>query len=263
MTSPKKAAPKAKAKAAPTGEPREAKIGDNNPPADTLSPFETMQIHINDLYEEALNWLDKDDIANESQAEQVTRLKGMLDEAAKTADAERAAEKKPHWDAGKAVDAKWKPIIEIADKAKRAAARKLTPWLQAIQAEKDRIAAEERAKAKAAQEALQRAHEEQQRTGNLADVERTEELERAAKEQNKAAARAAKDTSAIKTDAGRTSLRTYWLVKVNEPHLLLAHYRSTDPDWLKTVLRERAERDIRGGARNLPGCNIWSEQRAV
>jgi hypothetical protein len=61
-----------------------------------------------------------------SWAERVAKL-------AKEADAERAAEKKPHDDAGKAVQAKWSPLVAMADAMKRNLKRALEPYLIAEQ----------------------------------------------------------------------------------------------------------------------------------
>jgi len=242
--------------------PREAVMGDNGPPEPT--PIETLSERVNDLYNEALNWLDKDPIENEAQAEQVTRLKGMLSEVKKIAEAERKAEKQPFLDGGRAVDAKWKPVIDMAEKAAKAAARKLTPWLQAVEAEKARIAREEREKA---EQALRDAKEAQrlveQGGGDMAEIERAEEALRIAKEQQMAARMAAQDKANIRTDEGGATLRTYWLLKVTDDRALLKHYLVTDPDWVRTIMRERAEKDMRAGARDIPGTIIWSEKRAI
>jgi len=38
---------------------------------------------------------------------------------------------------------------------------------------------------------------------------------------------------------------------------------ATKPDDLTSWLYEQARKDVRAGARVLPGCSIWSEKKAV
>jgi hypothetical protein len=264
MAAPKKAAPRKRAPAKPKAKAEAPPpMGDNNPPEPLDdSPFAIMSRTIDDLWIEAENWLDKEPIANEAQAEQVTRLKGLFDEASKTAEAERKREKQPHLDAGRAVDEKWKPLVDRAEKAKKTAANKLTPWLQAIEAEKHRLAMQARREAEEAAARLREAHERQQESDDISDMV-PEDLEQEAEEARKRAAILARDKAEIRTDEGKASMRTYWFVNVQDPKLLLQHYMRTDPDWLRGVIRERAEAEVRKGARDLPGCSIWSEKRAI
>lgn len=237
-----------------------ATIGHNQPPEP--DPFETLKVHIDDLYEQAEQWLDGEPIANERQAEAVTALRGMIDEAFKLAEATRAEEKKPHWDAGVAVDAKWKPLKDRAEKAKKAASAKLTAWLQLVQAEIRRKAQEAAAFAAAKEEALRQAHIQQQTSGSLIDADRSEDLERENKEAKKAAKVAEKQTSTVRTDYGSARLRTVWHVQVVDRKELLKHYILTDADWLGQLLFDKAQSEVRGvmKRRFLPGCKITSTE---
>lgn len=238
--------------------------GHNNPPEETdPDPFDTLNTAIEDLFLEAQNWLDGEPISNEKQAEAVTTLKGLIADVKKSAETEQKAESRPHYEAHKAAIARWKPMIEKADKAVRVANRALTPWLEMLQAEQKRKADEARAAAEAAAEALRKERDEAFKSSSIFDDDAVEERERELKEAEKAARRAMKETASINTGAGRASLRTHWLVSVTDARDLLMHYMRTDPDWLKSLIRERAEKEVRAGTRNLPGCRIWSEQRAV
>lgn len=240
-----------------------AVIGANNPPEAIDDPvFDQLKTEIDDLYEQAQQWLDDEPITNESMAEKVTMLRGMIKDAAKRAEDERAKQKKPHWDAGLAVDAKWKPVKALAEKAEKAAGAKLTQWLQLVAAEQRRIAEEARQEALRKEEQLREAHQKQQQTGNLMDADHSEELEKEVKQANREAKVAAKQTSTIVTDYGRARLRTVWHVEVVDRKALLQHYMTTDPDWLTAVLFEKAQSEVRGvmKKRFLPGCNITSTQ---
>lgn len=68
------------------------------------------------------NWArEAEKLKKKGPPENQTDADKMADVATKIADFQREAdklreiEKKPHWDAGKAVDAKWRPVIEKAD----------------------------------------------------------------------------------------------------------------------------------------------------
>lgn len=113
-----------------------AGMGDNNPP-----PFEAWSLHIEDLFQLANSIGEAKDDAQEEA------LDALLDDfrkARKAADGERAAEKKPHDDAGKAVQAKWRPLLDRCDIAADAIKKALTPYRTAKQKAKDDAARIER-----------------------------------------------------------------------------------------------------------------------
>jgi hypothetical protein len=241
-----------------------APIGDNQPPEPT--PLEAMTAHIDDLYLEASNWLDGEPISTPEQAEAVTKLKGMLAEAEREAEKMREAEKRPHLDAGKAVDAAWKPVKEKAAKAKSVANRALTPWLEAVEAENRRKALEAQRAADEAARRLREQAEKDRASSRLADEDVREQLEEEAEEAKRRAARLAKETATVRTEHGGAHLRTVWLVKVDDHRALLMHYLKNRPDVadeLREWLANMAAKDVRAGIRHLDGCNIWHEKRAV
>ena len=99
--------------------------GHNAPP-----PFEAWSLHIEDLFNIA------NGIGEATDDGQEQALDELLDEfrkAKKEADKERAAEKKPHDDAAKAVQAKWKPLLDRCDIAAEAIKKALTPYRTAKQ----------------------------------------------------------------------------------------------------------------------------------
>jgi hypothetical protein len=89
---------------------------------------------IEDLLLEARNYLDGEPIANEDQASAVSSLLNRLRRVANDADDARKDEKRPHDEAAKAVQGKWKPILDKADLAATAAKQALAPWLQQVEA---------------------------------------------------------------------------------------------------------------------------------
>lgn len=104
---------------------------DHNLPTD---PFERAKAMIDAEAEQAVAFLAtpiSDQVAADKAAAWATRV----GELAKEADAMRAAEKKPHDEAGKAVQAKWTPIVSKAETTKRDLKRHVEPWLLKLQRE--------------------------------------------------------------------------------------------------------------------------------
>lgn len=112
-----------------------ASIGDNS---GDLSLAE----QIKDYASQALAWLRKAGIKDAATKDRAANYRAELLRLSKEADAQRVAEKKPHDDAAKAVQAKWKPLTDEAD----AAAEELREALTAF------MTAEKRAAEKAARE---------------------------------------------------------------------------------------------------------------
>lgn len=92
-------------------------------------------------------------IKDDAEAAKAQSLRSRLLELSGSADKKREAEKKPHLEAGKSVDAKWQPLV----KAAKAAADKIRDALSAHETRKARVAAEAQRKA---EEAIRKAEEE-------------------------------------------------------------------------------------------------------
>lgn len=72
-------------------------------------------------------------------------LRARLNELSRTADKSRETLKKPHMEAGKAIDAKWQPLVKMAKETADAIAKAMGAW----ETEKARRAREEHAKREA------------------------------------------------------------------------------------------------------------------
>ncbi len=83
------------------------------------------------------------EIKDDGEAAKAQSLRSRLLELSGSADKKREAEKKPHLEAGKAIDAKWQPLV----KAAKAAADKIRDALSAHETRKARAAAETQRKA--------------------------------------------------------------------------------------------------------------------
>lgn len=228
-----------------------------NAPAE---PAELFKEEIDDLLLEARNYLDGEPIANEQQADAVSSLLNRLRRVAKDADAARATEKKPHDEAGKAVQAKWKPIIEKAELAASTAKQALAPWLQKIEEQQQREAEVARKEAERLATIAAEAHSSA--TGNLQAIEDAERLLKAATGAQVHAARTGKQKA-----HARGGERAIGLVDVFTPELTdscaaLRHYREHQPEALKEWLLDQARKDVHAGTRTIPGFIINHERVA-
>lgn len=223
-------------------------IGHNTPPA-----FEAISLHIEELFALAsdtlagLTAIDSD--------EQEAALDGLLADfrkAKKVADAARAEEKRPHDDAAKAVQARWKPQLERCDTGMREITGLLTPYREAKQRAKDEAARKAReeaeAKQRAAQEALRQADDMEARL--VADQELAQ-----AKRLAEAANRA---------DRAPTGLRTYWEAELTDLGAAMRHYVANKPERFQALLQQLADEDARNEAtrRNVPGVRFIERKRA-
>lgn len=235
-------------------------LGHNNPPEPTA--FEAFEAHIGDLFAEASNHLDGAGINSEAEAQAVSKLLDLIRTASKDADKARTEEKKPHDDAGKAVQAKWKPLLERADLAVTTCKKALAPWLEL----KD---AEARAKAELARQAAEQAAREAaeaMRAAHATDLEAREAAELLVKDAAKANAAANKAENARPQAAGgarAVTLRSTFRPELTSPKDALAHYVTTNPEAIKACLQRLAEVDVREGKRSLPGFVIHEDRTVV
>ncbi len=226
----------------------------------TPEPFVLFAEEVADLLLEAKNYLDGEPIANEEQATAVSSLLSRLRRVANDADDARKLEKKPHDLAGKAVQAKWAPIIGDADLAASTAKQVLAPWLRQVELQ-------QRAEAESARiEAARLAQEAQEAlagsAGNLTARAEAEALLKTAGAAGKGAAKAAKQKAHAVGGERAVGLVDVYTPELVDPAAALAHYRRDQPDGLKIWLLEQAAKDVRAGVRVIPGFTIQHERIA-
>lgn len=245
-------------------------IGANGPPAPT--PLEAIGADIGDTYDEAKNWLDGTPIANQAQADEVTRLLDAARKGWKAADAQRVVEKKPHDDAATAVQSTWKPLLDKAKRVETGTKSALGNWMVREQA---RLAGEAEAARKIADaeaEAARAKHLEAAQTGDLTALEDAEQALKDAKASDRDAARAdkAKPMAKVEGMARGMTLRTVWSASLAKPtdecpapaRDLARHYWERRREEVVAFYLSLAEGDVRAGARSIPGIAITSEQVA-
>lgn len=237
--------------------PELAGIGHNAPP----DPFEAFNLHVSDLFDQAEQFLDGTGISTQEQANDVSAILDMCRKARKDADTARADEKRPHDEAGKAVQAKWKPLLDKCDLAANAAKKALAPWLEAREAE-------QRAAAEAARvEAEEKAAAAREAASNVApdDLAAQAELARlrdASEAAQKAAEKAGKAKAQAKGGERAVGLRKRWIPTITDRMAVLKHYMLERPDDLAAWLTDQVERDCRVNKRDVPGVTYKEESYA-
>lgn len=236
-----------------------ATIGHNGPPEPT--PFDAFDAHLADLMETAASFLDGEGVTTEAEATAVSRLLDEARKAHKDADTARAAEKKPHDEAGKAVQAKWKPLLERAELIATTAKKALAPYLQRLEAERQAAAAAARAEAEAAAEAARQAAQAA-RASDLTAQEDAQRLADAARDAEKAAGKAEGVKAHATGGARATGLRSVWKAELTDAREAARHYWTVNPGAFDGVLRQLAAEDVRAGKRTIPGFTV-TEERVV
>lgn len=237
-----------KPKSTDRGAPISAAEAKNALPSDIIAEA------ANDLYGEAELWLDGSDIETEAQAEGVSKLLDMARAAINDADREKGIEKRPHLDANKAIEDRYRPITAKLDRIVVGCKLTLTKWRNKLEAERRRQAEE-----------AQRAAEEAQRKADAASVAAqgdigAMEIAEGAQEE---AARLERSAYRQERDAGKgLRMRTRWSVELTDRKAALKHYLQERPDDFVALLQKLAEEDVRGGARAIPGCTIIAHKEA-
>lgn len=230
-------------------------LGHNNPPA-----HEAIGLHIDDLYDEAKGFLDGEPIANHGQADAVADLMDKLRKARRDADGFRADEKRPHDEAAKAVQAKYRPLLDKCERGVEACRAALTPWLERLDAER---AEEARLARLAADARLSEARGKLTDPSNLAARDEAETLLADAKRAERTANRAEKARPQASGEGRAIGLRTSYRVEVTDltafSRWAWQHRRAE----YESFLRELAEREGRRGPVQIPGMIVHTERKAA
>lgn len=237
-----------------------ATVGHNNPPAvdpETLEKFATLA---NDFADAAGEFLDKKVIDNEEDAQLANDLIAGARTNFKAANEARAAAKKPHDDAGKAVQDAFKPLLDKFELTGKKVKAMLTVYLEKKEAE---IAAEARRKqeeadrkAREAAEAAKAAEARNDVAGEVDAAAMAKEAEKAQKE----AARAAKAKAQVASASGGTKsvgLRTVRVAKITNINVVFMHYKNR-PE-VRELLERLATADVRAkdvDETKIPGIEI-------
>lgn len=217
--------------------------GNNEPPED-LTPDQEVARNVAALEKQVKAWLDEigGKPTTKIQADLVANYREKFLAFENEAETKRKAEKKPHWDAGNAVDAKWNPIVDGAKTLKV----QLWDIGQAyIKAENARLAAEAKA-----------------------ENERIAEAARLAKALNPEAppvevAPVVPQTVTIGTVRQVSERKVAGLVEVADDAAFAAFLAAEgDPD-LKACLLKVARAKVKANVAHLPGVTIDGKPRVT
>ena len=223
-----------------------SKLGDNNPPADAA-----FTIHVDELFTLLSDTLAGGEVTTDEQEAAIDDLLDQFRKVGQDAEKARKAEKEPHLEAGRQVDAKFKPITDKANRGATACKDALTPYRTAKQKAKDEAARKAReeaeAREKAAQEALRSSDDLETR------FEAEQQLEAAQK----------LTAAANRIDRSATGLRTYWEAEITDRKAALLHYLARWPERFEALIQQLADEDARGARAPVPGIVFHERKKAA
>lgn len=239
-------------------EPPVRGIGDNQP----VDTYGALKAHIDDLDLEARNYLDGEPIATEAQAQAVARILDDARKAVKAADEARKAEKRPHDEAARAVQAKWQPLIGDAELVTVTAKKALAPYLEAQEAAQRAAAAEA---AKLAEEAAERARQasEAAKPDDLAGQATVRVLQENAAAAAKSAAKLDKARPQATGGSRATTLRTSYTAEITDPIAFIRWAWEQRKEDVTAFLEDLAATEARTGPRDIPGLIMKPQRKAV
>lgn len=196
---------------------------------------------------------DYSKIASDEQQARAQSLRARLNELSGAADKNREAEKKPHLEAGKAVDAKWQPLVKSA----KAGADQIAKAMNAWETEKLREEQATRAKAEAERRAVEEANRKAAEEAAAANKPAPEPIKMPEPEPVAPAA-----STAIKGAYGRAA--TVKMVKVVTEvteWAALYGFLSAHPE-LRDLMTKLAQRAVDKG-HDVPGVRVEEQRKVV
>jgi hypothetical protein len=214
-------------------------IGDNSATVDEAEA-------IKDQIDAALAGMDAyAKIADDATAAKALSLRNRLNELSNQADKIRVKQKEPHLEAGKAVDAKWQPLVKSA----KAGADKVRDAIGSFETEKLRKQREAERQAEQARRAAEEAARERQGETAVIDAPKVETVVEAA-------------PAPIKPTYGKAaSVQVKTVVKDVTDYAALYAYMAGREE-VQTLLRQLAQRALDAGRTNIPGITV-EEKAAV
>ncbi len=241
------------------------RLGHNNPPdvfGAEPTPAELAMERGKKALEAATESFRKGGAKTQEEADAAGGLVAQVDAAHKELERIRKEEKKPHIDAGNAVQAKYGPIIRnLKDAAESLKDRRITPFLKG-QLE-NKMAAEAEALKKAQEkQILADALEKQRNAGDFSAAFKADEAVQQAKDAQRLAEEAAKQKVGAKHGAAKraTSLRTFKTGRITDLTAFLANNLGEED--LIEACQKIANRRARSGE-VCPGMEINETQKAV
>jgi hypothetical protein len=223
-------------------------------------PFEAIKEEIEDEANRAREWLSRTSIDSMTLCSQARNMQASLLSLFKRADKMREGEKKPHMEAAKAVDNKFRSLLDAAKAAADALRVSFEPFLVA---EETRRKEEERRKFEEARKAA-----EEERSRLLAERERwiEEDPVLALTSPPPELPVIPQEPATVKVQAGggtgrKAGLRSVWEATLVDYDAALRHYASNAK--IRALVESLAAADVRAGAREIPGFEIKEKRRVA
>lgn len=249
-----------------------AGMGDNNPPEEIKPDWEAVKVHMDDLLTEAANWADGVAIESQDQADQIGRLRQLLQDAANLADKARVIEKEPFDKAIAEIQDRYNAytaplknkVPGSVSKAVLALGNLLAPWLRKLDDDKRERENKAREAAESAQSVAIAARQDAKQSGNLADMDGAEDLLAQAEEAGRALRSVEREKVQVAGAFRATGLRSKWVavLRPGEGGKALVHYAKAQPDRVKAFLQQLADEDVRRNVREIPGFDV-NEERMI
>ena len=250
----------------------EAPPKDHNNPPEEIPDWKAVSAHMDDLLTEARNWADGAEIENQNQADKVTELRQLLQDATNLADKARVSEKEPYDKLIAEIQDRYNAYIAPlknkkpgkVSKAVQALGNLLTPWLNKLEAEKREREDKAREEAEKAQAAANAARQEAKRSDDLSAMDEADDLLEAAEAAAKTLKQVEKEKVHTHGAFKAQGLRSKWVAVPieGEGGKALIHYAKTKTERVKVFLQELADEDVRRGVREIPGFEV-KEERVV
>jgi D-ribose pyranose/furanose isomerase RbsD len=238
-------------------------MGGNNPPPFDPAIVEKHAEIAAQFIAAAGEWIENGDLASEEDAQRLNDFRAGIRARKKETEDDRKAAKKPHDDAGKAVQTAYLPILEKLDRAISKTDPILKKWMEKVEAERKAEAARIAEEARRQREEADRLAAQAQARNDLSGEVDAEAAMKEAEKAEKTATRMAKGTVKVSSATGgarSASLRTIRRAEITNIYLVFNQFKD-HPD-VRGVLESLATGAIRRGE-EVEGVRVVEERRAV
>jgi hypothetical protein len=209
------------------------------------------------------SWKDAGEITTREQAQQANDFLSGARKLFKDIEERRKLEKKPFYEAGRAIDAAFGEVRETVERAAGLVKPLVEAFLRAEEAKERARRAEEKRQAQAEAEQAEQARKQAEVRNDILGQQEAEKRAVAAREAEAEAQKAQSTKLDSATGGGkRTALRTRRYAEITNVNQAMLHYRA-HPEMTDLLLRlANAElRAAKGKAITIPGFDIQEERK--
>ena len=225
-----------------------------------LDPLDQLKSCSDRLLGYAEEWNKIEAIEDEAAAQRAADLIRNFTAHEKEIDAQRKAEKEPHLAAGRAVDALYKPLLDVASAAKEVVSRLQKAWLKKKEAAKH---AEEAAARRKVEEAAAVANKLFAEARTIAEHQRVAEAVATTNDAMAAADKIAARKIGVSGELGSRAMtlrRGPAKARITDPKAAAQWAWANHKDALLVEIERLASVDARAGVQIIPGCEIYREE---